>query len=63
MGCLSRAKRKVECCRGWVFSDCEDEGARISGALTSRSEVLSLGWSGMEVKTTYPAAALSGFES
>lgn len=63
MGCLSRAKRKVECCRGWVLSDCADEGARISGALTSLSEVLSLGRSGMGVKTIYPAAALSGFES
>ena len=40
-----------------------DEGARISGALTSLSEVLSLGRSGLGVKTIYPAAALSGFES
>lgn len=35
MGCLSRAKRKVECRRGWVLCDCAEEVARISGALTS----------------------------
>ena len=46
-----------------MLSNCMDEGAEISGALTSRSEVLSQGQCGMGVKITDSAATLSGFES